>query len=101
MAPEMKVVVITAFGDLPTAVEAMRQGASDFLKKPYEMHEMMLAVERLKAGIVRETQLDAFRRTELESFLKTRIIGESPAIRRAWEITSKVAASEATTVLIE
>ena len=101
MAPEMKVIVITAFGDLPTAVEAMRQGATDFLKKPYEMHEMLLAVERLKAGIVRETQLDAFRRGELESFLKTRIVGESPAMRRIWDIVGKVSLSEATTVLIE
>ncbi|HET9951206.1 MAG TPA: sigma-54 dependent transcriptional regulator [Candidatus Eisenbacteria bacterium] len=101
LAPDLKVVVITAFGDLPTAVEAMRQGATDFLKKPYEMQEVLLAMERLKAGIVRETQLDAFRRTELESFLKTKIVGESPAIRKAWEITSKVAQSEATTVLIE
>ncbi|HEY6573111.1 MAG TPA: sigma-54 dependent transcriptional regulator, partial [Candidatus Eisenbacteria bacterium] len=101
LAPDLKVVVITAFGDLPTAVEAMRQGATDFLKKPYEMHEMLLAMERLKAGLIRETQLDAFRRTELEAFLKTKIVGESPAIRRAWEITYKVAQSEATTVLIE
>jgi two-component system response regulator AtoC len=101
MAPEMKVVVITAFGDLPTAVEAMRQGATDFLKKPYEMHEMLLAVERLKAGLVRETQLDAFRRGELEAFLKTKIVGDSPAMRRIWDVVAKVAASEATTVLIE
>jgi DNA-binding NtrC family response regulator len=101
LSPEMKVVVITAFGDLPTAVEAMRQGATDFLKKPYEMHEMILAMERLKAGLARETQLDAFRRSELEGFLKTTIVGESPAVRRAWEVTSKVAASEATTVLIK
>ena len=101
LAPDLKVVVITAFGDLPTAVEAMRQGATDFLKKPYEMHEMLLAIERLKAGLIRETQLDAFRRTELEAFLKTKIVGESPAIRRAWDITYKVAQSEATTVLIE
>jgi FixJ family two-component response regulator len=101
LAPEMKVVVITAFGDLPTAVEAMRRGATDFLKKPYEMQEMLLAVERLQTGLVRETQLDAFRRGELEAFLKTRIVGESPAIRRIWEIVEKVASSEATTVLIE
>jgi two-component system response regulator AtoC len=101
MAPEMKVVVITAFGDLPTAVEAMRQGATDFLKKPYEMHEMLLAVERLKAGLARETQLDAFRRGELESFLKTKIVGDSPAMRRIWDVVAKVASSEATTVLIE
>jgi DNA-binding NtrC family response regulator len=101
LAPEMQVVVITAFGDLPTAVEAMRQGATDFLKKPYEMHEMLLAVERLKAGLARETQLDAFRRGELESFLKTKIVGESPAMQRVWDVVGKVAASEATTVLIE
>jgi len=101
LAPELKVVVITAFGDLATAVEAMRQGATDFLKKPYEMQEMLLAVERLRSGIVRETQLDAFRRGELESFLKTKIVGESPAMRRIWEIVAKVAQSEAGTVLIE
>ncbi len=101
MAPELKVVVITAFGDLPTAVEAMRQGATDFLKKPYEMQEMLLAVERLRAGLVRETQLDAFRRGELELFLKTRIVGESSAMRRIWDIVGKVAQSEASTVLIE
>jgi len=101
MAPELRVVVITAFGDLPTAVEAMRQGATDFLKKPYEMHEMLLAVERLKSGLVRETQLDAFRRGELESFLKAKIVGEAPAMRRVWEVVAKVAQSEATTALIE
>lgn len=101
LAPELKVVVITAFGDLPTAVEAMRQGATDFLKKPYEMHEIVLAIERVKAGIVRETQLDAFRRGELETFLKTKIVGASPVMRRIWDIVAKVSLSEATTVLIE
>src|SRR5258705_7939988 len=99
--PSLKVVVMTAFGDLPTAVQAMRQGATDFIKKPYEMHEMVLAIERMKAGIARENQLDAFRRSELESFLKTKIVGEAPAMRKIWELVSKVSKSEATTVLIE
>src|SRR5258705_2472696 len=99
--PSLKVVVITAFGDLPTAVQAMRQGATDFIKKPYEMHEMVLAIERLKAGIARENQLDAFRRGELESFLKTKIVGEAPAMRKIWDLVAKVSKSEATTVLIE
>jgi DNA-binding NtrC family response regulator len=101
LASDLKVIVITAFGDLPTAVEAMRRGATDFLKKPYEMDEILLAVKRLEAGLARETQLDAFRRGELELFLKTRIVGDSPAMRRIWEIVGKVAQSEATTVLIE
>jgi len=101
LSPDLKVMVITAFGDLPTAVEAMRRGATDFLKKPYEMEEVLLAMERLKAGVVRETQLDAFRRGELESFLKTKIVSESPAMARIWDMTAKVAQSESTTVLIE
>ena len=101
LAPDLKVIVITAFGDLPTAVEAMRQGATDFLKKPYEMDEVLLAVERLRTGLVVETQLDAFRRGELETFLKTKIVGESPAMARIWDVTSKAAQSETTTVLIE
>jgi len=101
LEPNLKVVVITAFGDLPTAVQAMRQGATDFLKKPYEMHEIVLAIERLKAGIVRENQLDAFRRGELEAFLKTKIVGEAPTMRRVWDVVGKVSKSEATTVLIE
>ena len=95
--PNLKVVVITAFGDLPTAVQAMRQGATDFIKKPYEMHEMVLAIERLKAGIARENQLDAFRRGELESFLKTKIVGEAPAMRKIWDLVSKVSKSEGPT----
>jgi two-component system response regulator AtoC len=101
VAPDLKVMVITAFGDLPTAVEAMRRGATDFLKKPYEMEEVLLAMERLKAGLVRENQLNAFRRSELESFLKTKIIGDSPPIGRVWDTVAKVALSESTTVLIE
>jgi len=101
MAPDLKVVVITAFGDLPTAVEAMRRGATDFLKKPYEMEEVLLAVERLRAGVVRETQLDAFRRGELEAFLKTKIVSQSPSMARIWDLTGKVAQSESTSVLIE
>jgi two-component system response regulator AtoC len=101
IAPDLKVVVITAFGDLATAVEAMRRGATDFLKKPYEMEEVLLAMERLKAGVIRETQLDAFRRGELESFLKTKIVSESAAMGRVWDLTGKVAQSESTTVLIE
>src|SRR2546422_10752827 len=65
------------------------------------MHEMVLAIERMKAGIARENQLDAFRRGELESFLKTKIVGEAAAMRRIWDLVGKVSKSEATTVRME
>src|SRR2546428_13958983 len=48
--PNLKVVVITAFGDLPTAVQAMRRGATDFTKKSYGLPVLVLAIERLHDG---------------------------------------------------
>src|SRR5258706_2241586 len=57
--PSLKVVVITAFGDLPTAVQALPPGAPHLIKKTYQMHEMGLAIERLQARVARENHLDA------------------------------------------
>jgi DNA-binding NtrC family response regulator len=50
-APETKVVVITAHGSVDTAVEAMKLGAYDFVKKPFELDEMLVTAENaLRAG---------------------------------------------------
>ena len=43
--PLTQVIVITAFGDVQSAVDAMKLGACDFLRKPYEMEDIVLAVE--------------------------------------------------------
>ncbi len=47
MDPDTKVIVVTAFGTMETAVEAMRLGASDFIAKPFPLEEIELKVERL------------------------------------------------------
>ncbi len=100
-ASDTQVIVITAFGDVDSAVEAMKLGAADFVRKPYELDEITLAVESAAQAFARETELEGLRRPALDRFLSEEILGESPAMVELRELLTKVAASEATTVLIE
>ena len=100
-AADTQVIVITAYGDVDSAVEAMKLGAADFVRKPYELDEITLAVESAAQAFARETELEAFRRPALDRFLAEEILGDSPAMVELRELLSRVAASEATTVLIE
>ncbi|MBI5837274.1 MAG: sigma-54-dependent Fis family transcriptional regulator [Candidatus Eisenbacteria bacterium] len=96
-----EVVVITAFGDVSSAVEAMKAGACDFLKKPYEMEEICLSVEQAARSFERESQLNVFQTRALTRFSQETILGHCPAMEQVRELISKVARSEASTVLIE
>jgi DNA-binding NtrC family response regulator len=100
-SPDTQVVVITAYGDVESAVEAMKLGASDFVRKPYEMEDIVLSVQAAEQSFARETELDAFRRGQQDHFRTGEILGESLAMREVRQVIAKVAASEATTVLIE
>lgn len=98
--PAIRVIVITAFGDLKRAIEAMKAGASDFLKKPYEMDELLLAVEQAARAFESHLRLTIYERREQEVFQGQRIIGASPAMLQLLDIVEKVSSSNATTVLI-
>jgi two-component system response regulator AtoC len=60
--PLLQVIVITAFGDVTSAVEAMKLGACDFLRKPYEMEDIVLAVESAGKNFRQASELDLYRR---------------------------------------
>ena len=100
-AADTQVIVITAFGDVDSAVEAMKLGAADFVRKPYELDEITLAVESAAQAFARESEPATFKRTALDRVLADEIIGDSPAMVELRDLLTKVAASEATTVLIE
>lgn len=99
--PAIRVIVITAFGDLKRGIEAMKAGASDFLKKPYEMDELLLSVENAARAFESHRRLTIYEKREQDLVQGQRIIGESPAILQLLDIVEKVSASNATTVLIQ
>ena len=93
--PAIRVIVITAFGDLKRGIEAMKAGASDFLKKPYEMDELLLAVENAARAFESHRRLTIYEKREQDLVQGQRIIGESPAILQLLDIVEKVSASNA------
>ncbi len=98
--PLLQVIVITAFGDVQTAVDAMKLGASDFLRKPYEMEDIVMAVESAAGTFRTASELDLYRRQAWKQYSGEEIIGESEPIARVRELIEKVVRSQATSVLI-
>ena len=98
--PLLQVIVITAFGDVQSAVEAMKLGACDFLRKPYEMEDIVLAVEGAAHTFRQASELDLYRRQAWRHYSDEEIVGGSAPMREVRELIDKVVRSQATSVLI-
>lgn len=83
------VIVITAFGDIDNAVEAMKRGASDYLRKPLDLDELALVVRRVLASRDLEARLDYAREREVQRIEPAALLGRSPAVKA---IRSEIAA---------
>jgi two-component system, NtrC family, response regulator HydG len=99
-APATRVLLMTAFGSLETAIEAMRQGAYDYLTKPFKLAEVTHAVRRaLDDQRLREE--NARLRAEVErQFGFERVIGKSRAMQAVLEQVRAVADSDASVLLL-
>src|SRR2546430_3405008 len=97
--PTTAVILMTAFGTVNTAVEAMKIGAFDYVQKPFEIEEMEVKIEKALEVKRLKNQLDYLRDTQNDIYDFDRIIGSSPALQKVLDIVKKVAKSN-TTVLI-
>jgi two-component system response regulator AtoC len=98
--PAVKVVMVTAFGETADVVRAMRLGASDFLKKPYDLQELEHAVRSAARSLARDQQLKVYRKRDRARYARTQMIGHSPQMEALREVIRKVALSEMTSVLL-
>ena len=98
--PLLQVIVITAFGDVQSAVDAMKLGACDFLRKPYEMEDIVLAVEAAARTFRQASELDLYRRQAWRQYSDEEIIGKSGPMAVVRDLIDKVVRSQATSVLI-
>jgi DNA-binding NtrC family response regulator len=95
--PTMPVIVMTAYGSIETAVEAMKHGAEDFITKPVDPDLLRLLVSRAIERRARSRESLLF--AEAQSRSMPVIVGESPAIRAVRAETERVAATDATVLL--
>ena len=98
--PLLQVIIITAHGDVQTAVDAMKLGACDFVRKPYEMEDIVLAVASAARTFKQATELDLYRRRAWQHYSGEEIIGQSDPMKQVRALIEKVVRSKATSVLI-
>src|SRR6187399_2387483 len=97
--PSTAVILMTAFGSVHTAVEAMKSGAFDYVQKPFKIEEMEVKIEKALEMRRMRHELDYLRHTQNDIYNFDRIIGSSTALQRVLGVVKKVAKST-TTVLV-
>jgi len=97
--PEVIVVMVTAFGTIETAVEAMRAGAYDYITKPVHIDEMRLVIERALEHVRLRQELQELRSSLDRKYGFENILGHSNALLSVLDMASR-AAQTTSTVLI-
>ena len=97
--PSTAVILMTAFGSVTTAVEAMKAGAFDYVQKPFEIEEMEVKIDKALELRRLRHQLDYLKHTQNDIYDFDRIIGSGGALARVLSVVRKVAKSN-TTVLV-
>ncbi len=98
--PDVPVIVMTAYGSIDEAVQAMKDGAHDFLQKPVDSNHLLLLVERALEQARLRTENILLREEWSRRYGFPRIIGESETLKRAVSETQRVAQTEATVLLL-
>ena len=99
LQPNAKVILMTAFGSIHTAVEAMKIGAFDFVQKPFEIEEMEHKIEKAIELKHLQYQVDYLRTSQQDMYDFDRIVGASGALQHVLGIVKKVARSNSTVLI--
>jgi DNA-binding NtrC family response regulator len=100
ISPELSVILITAYATVESAVEAMKQGAYDYLTKPFLMDELLIMINRLtrERELIWENQ--RLRQEISRSYSLEDLVGKSPPMQKLFDMIDILAKSD-TTVLIQ
>lgn len=97
---DLPVIVITAFGSMESAVEAMRAGAYDFVTKPLEVDSLALVLQRAVQHRALREEVKLLRRAVAASHGVDNLIGESSEMRRVFNLLSRVAEADVSVLVL-
>jgi two-component system response regulator AtoC len=93
-------IIITAHGNIQSAVQAMKTGAFDYISKPFELEEIEILIKRALSEIRLVSEIEHHRARSYRTVRLENIIGKSPAMLELYETVKKLTAIDTTTVLI-
>jgi len=94
LSPQLPVVLMTAFGTVSTAVEAMKRGAADYLTKPFERDELLLVIEKVMRQRRLEDEVASLRGVLKERYRLDNIIGASPPMQQVFSLIERVSCTD-------
>jgi DNA-binding NtrC family response regulator len=98
--PPATVIMITGYGSIETAVEAMKKGAYDYLRKPFELEELRLCVQRALSYNDAISENVYLRKQLKKIYQFNQIIGNSPLMKDVFKMVERVADTDTTVLLL-
>jgi two-component system response regulator HydG len=92
-SPQTEVVIMTAFGTVPSAVQAMKMGAYDYLTKPFNTEEVKLLLERIAKKLELVSENRVLREQVRHGGAYGQLLGSSPPMQRLYRLIAKVSQS--------
>ena len=99
LAPETSVLLMTAFGSIDTAVQAIKAGAYDYLTKPFKMDEVIVVVRRAMEERRLRAEVQALREEVRTKYNFSNILGKSKPMLELFALIRKVAGSRSTVLV--
>lgn len=100
LEPELPVVMLTAYGDVQTAVAAMKMGAVDYLLKGFDLDELLLVIQRALETSAMSRELRQLRRERSDHYHFDYIVGHSNQMRDVFDLVARVARSDASVLIM-
>lgn len=98
--PPPVVIVITGFGSIETAVEAMKNGAFDYLEKPFKVEELRLCIQRALSYSEVLTETVSLRKQLKKKYQFSQIVGSAPAMQAVYKMIERVADTDSTILIL-
>lgn len=96
---ECKIIMMTAFSSVKSAIQAMKMGATEYLTKPFDLDELKITIDRIFENEKLRREVEYLR--QKDKYGMEFVVGKSKKMEQVYDIVEKVAASDTTTVLIQ
>ena len=100
LSPPAVVIVITGYGSIETAVEAMKNGAFDYLEKPFKVDELKLCVQRALSYNAAVSESAYLRKQLKKKYQFNQIIGNAPKMQEVFKMIERVANTDSTILIL-
>ncbi len=98
---ELTIIMMTAYGEVETAVDALKNGAYDFMLKPFQLEKMKMTIRHALENRQLKTELDEIRKKNRENYNIKSFIGKSEVMQAVFQTIRKIGESRASTILIQ